>query len=52
MPSNLWNGDPQVNPYVGARQITARIADYIERGILVPPGKTSIALVKSIPDIM
>jgi predicted amidohydrolase len=52
MPSNLWNGDPQVNPYVGARQISARIADYIERGILVPPGKTSIALVKSIPDIM
>lgn len=51
MPSNLWTGDPLVNPYVGARQISARIADYLARGIFTPPG-TSKASVKSIPDIM
>ena len=51
MPSNLWNGDPLVNPYIGAKQISARIANYIERGIFTPPGAT-LASVKSIPDIM
>ena len=36
-PSELWAGDPLVNPYAGARVLRERIASYVERGVYVPP---------------
>ena len=38
LPNDLWAGDPQVNPYAGARELKRRIKDYVERGIYVAPG--------------
>jgi hypothetical protein len=52
MPGNLWTGDPLVNPYIGAKQIAKRIANFVERGIFIPPSHRSIDSVKSIPDTM
>lgn len=36
-PSNLWAGEPYVNPYLGAKQLRQVISGYIERGIFVEP---------------
>jgi hypothetical protein len=36
LPNDLWAGDPNVNPYAGARQIVSRIEDYLARGIYLP----------------
>ncbi len=36
-PSNLWAGDPYENPYIGAKEMVARIQSYVEEGIYVPP---------------
>jgi deaminated glutathione amidase len=36
-PSNLWAGDPYVNPYLGAGKLREIIAKYLEKGIYVPP---------------
>lgn len=36
LPNDLWTGDPNVNPYAGARQIVNRIEDYLARGIYLP----------------
>jgi predicted amidohydrolase len=38
LPNDLWAGDPQVNPYLGAAQIRRRIDDYLSRSIYVAPG--------------
>jgi len=38
LPNDLWAGDPQVNPYSGARELKRRIEGYLERGIYVAPG--------------
>ena len=36
-PNNLWVGDPYENPYLGAKQLRARIDDYTSRGIFTAP---------------
>ncbi|MDX2144574.1 MAG: nitrilase-related carbon-nitrogen hydrolase [Rhodospirillaceae bacterium] len=36
-PSNLWAGDPYVNPYLGAGKLREVIAKYLEKGIYVAP---------------
>jgi len=36
-PNNLWATDPYENPYLGAKQLRARIDDYTDRGIYVAP---------------
>ncbi len=36
-PSNLWAGDPYVNPYLGAGKLREIIAQYLAKGIYVPP---------------
>ena len=36
-PSNLWAGDPYVNPYLGAGKLREVIAQYLEKGIYVAP---------------
>lgn len=38
LPNDLWSGDPQVNPYLGATQLKRRIEQYLARGIYVAPG--------------
>ncbi len=48
LPNDLWAGDPQVNPYAGAKQLRRRIDDYLARGIYVAPG--SSATRASLPD--
>jgi predicted amidohydrolase len=35
--SNLWAGDPYENPYIGAKEMVARIQSYVDQGIYVPP---------------
>ena len=40
LPNDLWSGDPQVNPYLGAVQLKQRIEHYLARGIYVAPGVT------------
>lgn len=37
-PSNLWAGDPYVNPYLGATKVKAVVDDYFARGIFAAPG--------------
>ena len=36
-PSNLWAGDPYINPYLGAGKLREIIAQYLEKGIYVAP---------------
>jgi predicted amidohydrolase len=36
-PNNLWTTNPYENPYLGAKQLRARIDDYTARGIYVAP---------------
>jgi predicted amidohydrolase len=36
-PSNVWAGDPYVNPYVGAKKLREVIARYLATGIYVAP---------------
>jgi predicted amidohydrolase len=38
LPNDLWAGDPQVNPYLGAAQLRRCIDDYLARSIYVAPG--------------
>lgn len=48
LPNDLWAGDPNVNPYAGARQIVRRIDDYLSRGIYLPA--TEELARRTIPD--
>jgi predicted amidohydrolase len=48
LPNDLWSGDPKVNPYSGAKQLQARIATYLQRGIYVAPSAPMTRA--SIPD--
>lgn len=48
LPNDLWDGDPLVNPYAGARQLRERIASYVARGVYVPPGRAATRA--SLPD--
>lgn len=52
MPSNLWDGDPLVNPYVGARQVVARVKDYLDRGIYTAPSRAVRKAADNVPDTM
>jgi predicted amidohydrolase len=48
LPNDIWAGDPQVNPYLGAAQLKRRIDDYVARGIYVAPG--AVPTRATIPD--
>jgi predicted amidohydrolase len=48
LPNDIWDGDPLVNPYAGARQLRERIASYVARGVYVPPGRPASRA--SLPD--
>ncbi len=48
LPNDLWAGDPQVNPYSGARELKRRIEGYLARGIYVAPDQTASRA--SLPD--
>ena len=48
LPNDLWAGDPNVNPYAGAKELRRRIDSYLERGVYVAPGKPRTHA--SIPD--
>jgi len=36
-PSNLWSGDPYINPYLNAKELIKRIDAYVEKGIYTAP---------------
>ena len=52
MPSNLWNGDPMVNPYEKAIKVRERIEDYVKRGIYTPPSREVLKAADNISDTM
>ncbi|MCB2109144.1 MAG: hypothetical protein KDE14_15645, partial [Rhodobacteraceae bacterium] len=41
LPNDLGNGDPLDNPYRGMRPLRKVLANYIERGVFIPPAESS-----------